>query len=348
LARYATRCPHLLIVEVRGDWELRAALQRHALRRGWRLSDNPADADVLAVCGEPGTGLTDAIATVWEQMPGPRVRCDLVGSGGDAVIDGALDRVCAQLANVDRHRHDARTRAPLPTTEAPKPHTGDMDHPGMDMGSMDMGGMDMAMSMTPSGIALAEGGSDRDGLEMDVLHLRLGPVLQYWPAGVVVGCALQGDVIVDAEAWMIDPEPEPAQARSARVQAARECDRLASLLAMGGWPHAASRARRVRDLLLATDDPALDALEALRRMVLRSWVFRWSMRGATDAHLGMLARAGALLTAPEPDLDAATTTSIEALPALVIGRDVATARLLIAGLDITAAPAARHPGDARG
>src|SRR5699024_5964325 len=62
------------------------------------------------------------------------------------------------------------------------------------------GGMDMA----PGGIPLAQGGEDRDGLEMDVLHLALGPVLPFWPAGLVLRCSLQGDVVVDAEAAVID------------------------------------------------------------------------------------------------------------------------------------------------
>src|SRR5699024_755889 len=62
------------------------------------------------------------------------------------------------------------------------------------------GGMDMA----PGGIPLAQGGDDRHGLEMDVLHLALGPVLPFWPAGLVLRCSLQGDVVVGAEAAVID------------------------------------------------------------------------------------------------------------------------------------------------
>ena len=49
--------------------------------------------------------------------------------------------------------------------------------------------------MSPDGIPLAEGAEDRDGLEMDVLHLPLGPVLAHWPAGVVLRVTLHGDVV---------------------------------------------------------------------------------------------------------------------------------------------------------
>ena len=71
-----------------------------------------------------------------------------------------------------------------------------MDHEGIDHGGIDHGGMDMAR---PGGSPLPrEGDDDRDGLEMDVLHVPLGPVLPHWPAGLVVWCVLQGDVIVSA------------------------------------------------------------------------------------------------------------------------------------------------------
>jgi hypothetical protein len=357
LARYAARSPRVLIVEVRGSWELRASLERRLLHRGWRLCDNPAGADVLAVCGEPGSGLAEAIDGVWDQLPGPRIRFAVVGyDTGDAAIDGALDRVCADLVDVQRHRDDARSRALSPhvtvdhqgmdmSTDRGDAHHGDMEMGGdMDMGgdmNMEMGGMDMTMDMSPSGIALAENGCDRDGLDMDVLHVHLGPVLRYWPAGLVVRCSLQGDVVVEATAWIIDADRVPAQVHGARVEAARECDRLVSLLAVAGWPRAATRARRIRELLLYTDDPALDAVDGLRRLVMRSRIFRWSMRGVTDAHIGMLDRARALL-ADAGSADDAPRTSIDALPGLIVGRDLATARLVIAGVDIAAAPTAEH------
>ncbi len=114
------------------------------------------------------------------------------------------------------------------------------DGDDMDMGGDDMD-MDMDMEMAPSGIPLAEGGEDRDGLEMDVLHLPLGPVLPHWPAGLVLRCALQGDVVVEATAEVLAaadaadgpdgsdgpdrplPTPEP----SADERAARCCDEVA-------------------------------------------------------------------------------------------------------------------------
>lgn len=345
LARYAARNPHVLIAEVPGNWQQRAALERRALRRGWRLANSPATADVLAICGQPGPELTEAIGKVWDQLPGPRAGLGLAGSAiEDAEIDSALERARVYLADTAVQRSDARQRgAPDVETSVPDPpemdhghmdhghmHHGHTDHGDMDHGDMDHGHMDMA----PSGIPLAQGGQDRDGLEMDVLHVRLGPVLRHWPAGVVVRCSLQGDLIVDARAWAVDADEAPLSppARDPRTEAARECDRLAALLCLAGWPHASTRARRVRDLLLTTDRPALDDLDALNRTVTRSRIFGWSMRGVTDGHTATLARARALLTGWVPPTDTATT--LADLPERIIGLELAAARLVIAGLDV--------------
>src|SRR5699024_5890983 len=114
-----------------------------------------------------------------------------------------------------------------------------MDHGGH-------GGMDMA----PAGIPLATGGDDRDGLEMDVLHLPLGPVLPLWPAGLVLRCSLQGDVVVDAEACVVDGAGQAAgwEAQTPPVPAsAVQCDGVMALLELAGAEGAAGRARRARD-----------------------------------------------------------------------------------------------------
>ena len=84
-----------------------------------------------------------------------------------------------------------------------------MDHGDMDHGDMDHG------SMSPDGIPLAEGAEDRDGLEMDAIHLPLGPVLRHWPAGVVLRLTLHGDVVADAEVTRLDARRTAARRRRA-------------------------------------------------------------------------------------------------------------------------------------
>ena len=369
IARSASRHAHALVVEVPGSWRTRMAAERTLAARGWRLAVSPADADVLVVCGEPGPGLAEAIEVVWHQMPGPRVRVDV--HGGDEA-GARLDEAHTALLDTDHHRHDAQHRptasellaehaGPGAESHGGHGHTdhgpGD-GHEGMDHGGhegMDHGGMEMS----PGGIPLAEGGEDRDGLEMDVLQVRFGPVLPHWPAGLVLRCSLQGDVIVEAQAELVDG---PARQEDDVIGPARGIDNIASLLALAGWDDAAAEARRIRDTALVPGDGAAGSeLERLRRRVRRSWTLRWSLRGVRrlsdeDAHarglpadavgdtydrlIGMLDRAVAGVAATAAGdtgsrtNDAGRTLSTDHLAHLVAGLDLATARLVLASLDI--------------
>lgn len=377
LARCAARRAHVLTVEAPGYWAVRAEAERRLRARGWCVATSPADADVLAVCGAPGPELSEALDRVWDQLPGPRVRVDI---GNPETVDSALDRAFVELVDTDRHRNDARERAQSPSVT--DDHD-DMDHSGghhhMDPGShqqMDHSDMDHGehghmqhgdMDMAPAGIALAEGADDRDGLEMDVLHVRLGPVLRYWPAGLVLRCSLQGDVLTTAEAWVVDSD-HPAEHRyreehnDTALAAARQCDHVTDLLALAGWPRAAATARMARDALLSRRDldrarPLLDTLHA---MIRRSRLLRWSLRDLApltgedcerlqlptvlggDCYERLLTRVGMVrrdLSDPlwHSRFSAASDKGLDALPDLVSGLELATARLVIASLAIDTA-----------
>jgi hypothetical protein len=393
LARYAVRHTHVMVVEVPGHWLTRAAVERHILDRGWRLAPSPGDADVLAVCGTPRAQLAAVVTRLWDQMPGPRAR---VGIAAPHLVEAALSGAEDELLDVARQQADSRSRPDAPQSpdhdmgaamnhgaedgmshsdhDAHAGHGGMTDeHGGMDRGGMQHaghGGMDHAghggmnhggMDMAPAGIPLARGGEDRDGLEMDVLHLRLGPALPCWPAGLVLRCSLQGDVIVDAEASLIDPAEHrsgyDAGQADALHQAARRCDNAAYLLALAGWEDGASRARRIRDSLLLDADLAgmTEDLDRLRRAVKRSWVLRWSLRrlrpltdddltrqglpshlrGDTrDRLLSMLARAAADLAGSAVRVDRPRPVPLGSIADLVCGLDLGAARLVVASLDL--------------
>lgn len=352
LARRAVGRTHVLPVEIPGQWSTRVALQRRVLSRGWRMAVSPADADVLAVCGEAGPQMGAVIDRVWDQLPGPRVRIDVaVGSSAD----DALDRAAAELLDSAAQARAARSRPQ-------HPGTGDMDHGDMEHGDMDHGDMEMA----PSGISLAEGAEDRDGLEMDVLHLGLGPVLAHWPAGMRLRCALSGDVVTDAAVLLLDAEHPPL---AGTAVAARQCDHLVDFLTLAGWPRGAVTARRCRDMLL--DDPrgerATGVFDQMRRSVLRSKLLRWSLRdlgplspeqlvaahlpeslaGDTYDRLRTRLHVTAALMANERmlnPLQVDPAALVDALPGMVVGLDVAAVRLVIAGLGVdTAVPAQVGP-----
>ncbi|KPN49457.1 hypothetical protein AN933_21880 [Mycobacterium intracellulare subsp. chimaera] len=374
LARLAARRVHVLTVEVPGDWVVRAEVERSLAARGWCAAVSPADADVLAVCGDPGPQLTEVIERIWDQLPGPRVRIDVDDRRS---VDSALDRAAGELLDSARHREDAHDRTQSPGVRDHGDDHGGMDdediHDGMDHGAMAHDGMAHggnhgmhhgAMEMAPAGIALAEGAQDRDGLEMDVLHLHLGPLLEHWPAGLVLRCSLHGDVLAEAEAWIVDPDhvdsrhPMPTE-NNASLIAARQCDHVVDVLALAGWSRASATARQARDLLLGGSDAekVQQLLEKLHGMLGRSRLLRWSLRdfaaltaqdlqrlglptalaGDTyDRLLTRVALARTLLREPwSATVFGVSATSIaDVLPGLVRGLDVATARLVVASLGI--------------
>ncbi len=366
LARLATRNAHVLVVEMPGAWRIRAAVERAALERGWSLAASPGDADVLAICGELGTSVGDAVEEIWQQLPGPRVRIELHDADEGS---SRLEQARRQLLDTAHYKQDAHDRPVL--SERLNESGGDMDMGGdddMDMGGdgdmdMDMGGDDdmdmggggdmdgdMDMEMAPSGISLAEGTGDRDGLEMDVLHVYLGIALPYWPADLVLRCTLQGDVIVDAvtAASAVQSEADDGD------RAARHVDNLVSMLSLAGWGEAAAEARAIRDGLLGHRmEDAARRLAGLRDRVQRSRMLRWSLRnllvlspedlqrldipsdlgGDTyDRLCAMIDRAVQLLDGDDDSDSWAPSTELVAQ--LVNGLDVATARLVVASLDI--------------
>ncbi|MGC5583165.1 hypothetical protein [Ornithinimicrobium sp. W1665] len=208
------------------------------------------------------------------------------------------------------------------------------------------------MDMAPGGIPLAEGGADRDGLEMDVLRVRLGPVLPHWPAGLVLHCSLQGDLLTQARAEVFGAGDDGGDEADAR---ARGLDNLVSVLALAGWDDAAAQARRIRDAALETGGgPSDPGVERLRRRLRRSWALRWSLRGLCplteeevrhhglpvdvvgdtyDRLLRMVDRATSS-GGGEGRHDVRPAVWADHLAQLVVGLDLAAARLVLASLDV--------------
>ena len=371
LSRRALASAHVLLVEVPGSWPVRVRAEQVLRGRGWRVALSPADADVLAVCGSPGDELAEVIDRLWGQMPGPRARVAITSAAG---VEDAFARAERDLGDLAVQEQDARHRPATPEAEAEsrdedhEEHEDHEDHEKHgdhgdhgDHGGMDDGDMDMA----PGGIPLAEGGEDRDGLEMDVLHVRLGPVLPHWPAGLVVRCTLQGDVISRADARMVDADHHPAKeppphprGTEGPQRLARRCDRVADLLALAGWEDGAARARRLRDAVLDEADVRVSAqAEELARRARRSWPLRWSLRGlghlraeeleehalplslrgdAYDRLVVTLASIAEELSAHADQDEGSQRRSGEVglAQTLVTGLDLATARLVVASLDL--------------
>ncbi|WP_404352205.1 hypothetical protein LG324_04555 [Phycicoccus jejuensis] len=354
LARRAVRAARVLVVECPGSWEVRVAVERAVRDRGWRLALSPASADVLVVTGRADGEMAEIVERHWDAMPGPRARGRAESA---AAVADVLDAAAVDLLDDGTQRMDADGRSGSasgdPARADDSTSHGEMDHGGMDHGEMDHGEMDMA----PDGIPLAGASEhDRDGLEMDELPLRLGPVLPAWPAGLVLDLVLHGDLVVAATGSFV-PVGAPAEVGAALV-GARRCDDLAAMLDLAGWADGAARARRARDAALdGRDEVAVTVLSALRRRIESSRTLRWSLAGAGhvtaesapgfhvpewlvgDCHDRLLVladRARAATSGEGADVSSAELVGPETVAALVTGLDVGEARLVVASLGATA------------
>lgn len=342
--------PRPFVVAVPGGTEARLAVERAVRERGWRTAPSPAAANLLVVAGPTGGAVEPYVARVWHQLPAPRVRVDVVEA---ATVDNQLDTAAGDLCDVDRQREQAMQTEPGMEHHEHSEHQHAEQHSHHGHEGHDMGGMAM-----PGGVPMAHRAEDRDGLMLDQLHVPLGPVLPDWPAGLIVRTTLQGDVVQQATVEVLGNGETPAH----RSLAARRLDSCARLLSVAGWSDAAAMARRLRDQAFDGAHAAARA-ERWARRVRRSRTLRWLLTGVgttpdeptTPPALqgDALARLGRWLDAAGTPQDATglddvreTEWTVAALPALLEGTELATARLVVASLDpdldVLARREARH------
>lgn len=348
---------HVLLVEVPGNSAVRMGVEAAIAAAGHVLAVHPAESDVLLVCGTPGPELHAVIDRVWDQMPYPKHRAMLTSleeigtvftTSQEALADRRVQRSSARedaIGHTDgrdseedehpNHEHSGNTDDAGDAGDADE----SMQDHNMTMGGHDHMSMDHMLMSGPGGYPLADGADDRDGLEMDVLHRRLGPILPVWPAGVVLDVTLAGDTITDASASIVDVDDhERAESQNGAVFALNQA---AQVLTLAGWGTAAARTLRVRDLAVTGRlEQARERIRPLMRRIERSVLLRWSLRGlqvrpdvdVRTVLLARLERADAALNGrqfkPEP------VTSVNEIPALVKGRDIGSARLVVAALSV--------------
>ncbi|GGQ34164.1 hypothetical protein GCM10010187_59030 [Actinomadura coerulea] len=182
---------------------------------------------------------------------------------------------------------------------------------------------------------MADRADDRDGLKLDVLHVPLGPVLSYWPAGLRVDLTLQGDVVQSAEATAVDSGGGGTFWTRER-QAASRLDSLSRLLHVAGWEAAGERAAVLRDDALngTADDVLARRFARFARMVGRSRALAWMTRGLVKDRLdGWLGDVGAALEGRPVRPRGTWDETAAVLPVLLEGAELARARLIVASLD---------------
>lgn len=316
---------HVLIVEAPGAFRQRVALERALDRLGWCTAASVADADILAIVGEPGDALDSVVQQAWAQMSEPRVRLDLQKN---------LELGAQLIETRERLRDQARTLTSQDVRGGftPSAHTGE---------ASDASGHDNS-AMSPDGIPLAEGAEDRDGLEMDELQLPLGPLLSHWPAGLVLRVTLRGDVVSAAQVEQLGADQGVSLNRDDQpTHAARLLDAAASVLTLTGLPSEAARVRRLRDQCLDGDMVDGSHVAELGERIGRQRMLRWVLRGLTirgshggsqalhDRLTNLFERAGAEL---DGEARRTMTPGVHALPELIPGHELAAVRLWLAVL----------------
>jgi hypothetical protein len=282
-----------------------------------RRVDSPAAATVLLVVGGIPPALEPSVVAVHDGMPHPRATVHLptgldqesLPTSPHALVAGSAEEALAVIRDVFQELMSGRRASDPPLLPDADPN------PWRGVGPYGQGGSGMTGG-TPYGRPLAELGADRDGLRLDVLPLRIGPLFAHLGTGVTVEATMAGDVVVEARlADSPFAQPHDAglptifqralnmQVPIAEVEIARARDHLrwvASSLAVMGLP-----ALAMRTLWLAAERvPDASRVTALGRRLrgLRIPTLSWAVRGllAPDAVRG-LALGPVSRAAGEPD-----------------------------------------------
>lgn len=258
--------------------------------------DSPRPANVLLLAGEIPPGLLPPAIVAHDAMSRPR--CTVwwrLGAREDALParlprTTTVDEEDVVPALVRTHRAllagDVPSEPPILPDVDPAPWRG--------VGPYGQGGTGMTGGV-PYGRPMPERAEDRDGLMLDQLSLRIGPLIPALPPGLTLDVRLQGDVIqaVVPEADGLDGPPSagvPALLRPflaglhgpvpiAEIEVARARSHLrwvAWALRAHGLAALAERTLRLARRVGPGD---AHAVRSLSRMLARTGVLGWSTRG---------------------------------------------------------------------
>ncbi|MEU0686087.1 hypothetical protein [Streptomyces uncialis] len=334
----AVRSPVALPVVLPGATEPRLGVEAELRRRGWETAEAPAAADLLVVCGSPSPEEDRRLDTLLRTMSRPAARVDVTRPAdaaraldeGFAVLRaGAASRSASpegheNAVGGEHEAHPGKGSASAGPGHGPHHEHEEPGHPGHDeTGGHGHSGHEGHTMSTVAGLPMADRAADRDGLSLDRLNLPLGPVLPDWPAGLILRCALQGDIVQEVrvdrlpgppdgtsfwnEPWSRAARGEPVERGvAARRRCAAHLDSLGRLLSLAGRSDTAGRLRRLRDDVLAgaPSGHCGEPLRALTERVERSRTLRWGLAGLGRLPAERARRRGVTGPALEADGDA--------------------------------------------
>jgi hypothetical protein len=279
---------HVLVVELPGRPMLRLRAEAAVRARGWVPVAEPADADLVLVCGTPVPSVVEAVDALWWRVPAPRVRRTVRSA---EALQEALDSATRVLADTALQRSAADPDAPPPRGSA------DPDRHAVSGGSR-----------TARRLGTA-----------DPRTARFGPVGPDWPAGLQLDCSAGADgriVAVGVRLHAVSGDDEDVPERVLLLAVAD----AARLLRRTGWAAPALRLDRVVDLVLggAPPDRVRRRLRSVAGAVRRSATFRWTAGDPVrDRVLALLASAVDGTAPPAPPERRLVGAQLADVPVLV-------------------------------
>lgn len=302
LARSAARSP-VPVFAVAGAGA-RETVQDLRLRPELLLTPTPRAANVLLLAGAASAELEGAARAAHDAMSHPRVtvRWDTPGPSvpGWSVpatvgVPADADIVeCIRAVNTRVLDGALPTEAVLRADEDPVPWRG--------VGPYGQGGAGMTGGV-PYGRPMPERADDRDGLTLDQVPVRIGPLFSSFPPGLSLAVKLQGDLVQEASPDVVADLPSPAAAglfvRALDVPVLVAELELARARALLRW---AAEGLRVHGLSalgtrvlrlagrLGPDDVA--EVAALERTLRRTRLFSWATGGVAPLGSDLLKGLG--------------------------------------------------------
>ena len=290
--------------------------------QGIRLAATPRAANLLLIVGELDAGLVVPAIVAHDALSPPRATLWWrLEAQGQLVHENFPDATVVQES--DPAPALKRVHKELVMGERPGEHPllPDVEPaPWRRIGPYGQGGKAMTGGV-PYGRPMPERADARDGLKLDYLPVRVGPLFSPFPVGLALDLKLQGDVIQEATVEnFADPSaPErsifhralraPVPLRDLEVARARgHLQWLSDAVAVTGAASLSERILRLAQRLVPGDG---DEIRALERSLHRRGFLAWNTRGVgvleadvLQGITGPVARASGLLIDSRADDDA--------------------------------------------
>jgi hypothetical protein len=260
------------------------------LAEGIHLTMTPRAANILVIVGQLDSGLVTPTLVAHDALAPPRATVWWRLGADDALVPTSFPHALVvddpDPLSVLRRVHEELVKGQRESEAALLPDVEPAQWKGI--GPYGQGGKAMTGGV-PYGRPMPERADDRDGLKLDYLPVRVGPLFTPFPVGLSLDVKLQGDVIQEATVEnFIDPRSDsrslfhdalksPVAVRDLELARARShLHWLSDAVTVAGSPSLSERILRLERRVAAGDG---DEIRALERVLGRRGFFGWSTRG---------------------------------------------------------------------